>query len=164
MAESLQVAHLVAQQCVFVGTTALKNAGLPKRDTGLRYVLYQTPNQTVRIDIEPQSQPFGGARWWFKCPQCSRRCGRLYAKAPDESLRCRRCLGLAYLSSRYCKIDRLLLQRDKLLGKLEISLDGSLRRPKWMRRRTYERLKAKADEYDTQAITLQLGVAVRATR
>jgi hypothetical protein len=43
---------------------------------------------------------FGGARAWFTCPGCGRRCAILYARL--GRFRCRSCLRLAYASTREC--------------------------------------------------------------
>jgi hypothetical protein len=40
---------------------------------------------------------FGGVRYWFLCPRCERRVGKLYGPCVG-SLGCRGCLHLAYLS------------------------------------------------------------------
>ena len=40
---------------------------------------------------------FGGLRYWFLCPRCGRRVGKLYHV---ERWACRRCLNLAYQSQR----------------------------------------------------------------
>ena len=36
--------------------------------------------ETIReaIAVEPIPQPFGGRRWYFRCPRCGRRCASLY--------------------------------------------------------------------------------------
>lgn len=45
------------------------------------------------------TQPhFGGLRLWFVCPECERRCGRLYASDEDWDWQCRVCQGLVYKS------------------------------------------------------------------
>ncbi len=41
---------------------------------------------------------FGGVRFWYVCPSCGRRRGKLYATYADRSYRCRACLGLVYRS------------------------------------------------------------------
>jgi hypothetical protein len=44
--------------------------------------------------------PTGGARWWWACPGCGRRCGLLYLLQGRPRLACRLCHGLTYLSQR----------------------------------------------------------------
>ena len=44
---------------------------------------------------------FGGVRFWFVCPGCSRRVGVLYLAPGHDRFRCRYCLRLAYESQNY---------------------------------------------------------------
>lgn len=39
---------------------------------------------------------FGGRRYWFSCPRCGRRAGKLYATEDWRNYTCRLCLGLVY--------------------------------------------------------------------
>ena len=48
------------------------------------------------------SPNYGGSRSWLLCPQCDRRCGKLFAHEGHRRLACRECLGLAY-ESQYLK-------------------------------------------------------------
>ena len=41
---------------------------------------------------------YGGYREWFECPNCLKRAGVLYLH--DDNFKCRKCLGLGYLSQR----------------------------------------------------------------
>ena len=45
---------------------------------------------------------YGGARYWFLCPECEGRYGKLYAHEGHRQYACRECLGLAY-ESQYLK-------------------------------------------------------------
>jgi hypothetical protein len=68
------------------------------------YLLATTPN-------------YGGIRWWFECPRCGNKVGKLYiAKEPHFS--CRRCANLTYNS---CRNSRASFNFGKLLT-MEISL------------------------------------------
>src|SRR4051812_18527445 len=67
---------------------------------------------TMRVDVTATYPHFGGFRYWFVCPKCGRRAGKLYA--PDAGvLGCRVCLGLVY-RVQYCKSATFRLFR--LLG------------------------------------------------
>lgn len=57
-------------------------------DEPLRYAV---PVLTHRADGR-------AARWWFVCPRCARRCGRLYLPLGAVRVGCRHCLGLLYRS------------------------------------------------------------------
>lgn len=55
----------------------------------------------ARLRVEAVPVTLGGARWWFRCPGCDRRCGAVYRGPFDwaptfAGARCRRCLGLGY--------------------------------------------------------------------
>ena len=39
---------------------------------------------------------FGGVRWWFLCPECGRRVGKLYATEARREFACRVCWDLVY--------------------------------------------------------------------
>jgi len=51
------------------------------------------------ITLESTACKFGGLRYWFVCPKCSRRCLILYRPAWNEGFACRRCHDLIYRSS-----------------------------------------------------------------
>jgi len=48
---------------------------------------------------------FGGARYYFTCPECSRRVGVLYLAPGEVYFRCRHCQDLSY-QSRNCSVER----------------------------------------------------------
>lgn len=51
---------------------------------------------------------FGGRRFWFLCPNCRRRVGRLHLPHGRSFFFCRRCYDLTYTSCQEChKFDRL---------------------------------------------------------
>lgn len=50
-----------------------------------------------RVELRPTLLRFGGVRWWFQCPECMKRCVKLY-KPPDAVFRCRQCHNLTYRS------------------------------------------------------------------
>jgi len=58
--------------------------------------------------VEPVRQPFGGRRWYFRCPRCDRRRACLYVLRMAFRFRCRMCYGLAYHAQR---LDRLTRQQ-----------------------------------------------------
>lgn len=43
----------------------------------------------------------GGKRYWFLCPICSGRVGKLYQHPLNQLVGCRKCLNLDYRSRRY---------------------------------------------------------------
>ncbi len=45
---------------------------------------------------------FGGVRYWFACPMCSRRVGGLYLAPGERYFMCRKCNNLTYHSRNRC--------------------------------------------------------------
>lgn len=102
------------------------NRGRPTGD-----IRYQTHNEYLAIDYryrvaggsdwEPISQKicfdytpchFGGHRYWFICPQCSRRIAILYGNG--RLFLCRHCHQLPYESQLIDDLSRLIDQKHKL--------------------------------------------------
>ena len=44
---------------------------------------------------------FGGVRYWFLCPMCRVRIGKIYLHPISQKVGCRKCLDLEYKSRRY---------------------------------------------------------------
>jgi len=59
---------------------------------------------------------FGGARYWFVCPECNRGCRILYLPYTGGTFACRKCHNLIYPSQleRRCVIDRAFEAMVKL--------------------------------------------------
>jgi hypothetical protein len=51
------------------------------------------------IALQSTRPNYGGARWWFTCPGCHRRAGRLYLPSGVRFFACRRCYDLTYRSA-----------------------------------------------------------------
>jgi hypothetical protein len=51
--------------------------------------------QLTRLKVQATRPFFGGQRWWFQCPACSRRVRIIYSHGLQD-FRCRPCFGLAY--------------------------------------------------------------------
>ncbi len=100
----------------------------------------------VRIERTPCN--LGGSRPWFICPAvgCGRRVAILYG---GGIFACRHCYQLAYASSREDAGGRATSRADRLRARLGWEpgiLNGEGDKPKWMRRRTFERLAAEHGE------------------
>ncbi|MBU6427256.1 hypothetical protein KGQ27_03420 [Patescibacteria group bacterium] len=69
----------------------------------LRLAKLQTKIEALGKKISTTTTPchFGGTRFWFICPGCSRRIGTLYKTPMNDELLCRKCHGLRYGKSRY---------------------------------------------------------------
>jgi hypothetical protein len=88
----------------------------------------------VTVRIEPTPCHFGGSRWWFRCPNCARRCARLFLVV--GGMGCQRCLRIIYASQRDDAIGRSWRRTQKIERALGID-GGSGRR---MHEKTRERL------------------------
>ena len=85
---------------------------------------------------------YGGQRPWFICPGCISRVAILYAGGPH--FLCRHCYKLTYASQRETWTDRAMRRARRIRQRF----DGSLSllepfppKPKWIRWRTYWRLR-----------------------
>jgi len=75
--------------------------------------LYYTRNETNRIDykvgITTTRPNYGGLRYWFICPSCSKRTRKLYFLGGQGYFLCRTCQGLTYRSCREShKLDAII--------------------------------------------------------
>ena len=105
---------------------------------------------TQRIGLRWSPCHFGGHRPWFVCDRCNKTVGKLYNTG--DLLTCRRCLHLWYASQRRGAKSRRYLQALKLRLRLNgiASLDEPFpNRPKRMHRRTYARLRQKAEALES---------------
>ncbi len=98
---------------------------------------------TVAGDVEMDwtRLPSGGKRPWFLCPSCGRRCGVLYGIGPR--IICRVCGGLTYESQNESRDFRALRKAQKIWVRLGGNADVTEpfpSRPRYMHRRTYQRL------------------------
>ena len=105
-----------------------------------------------RVPIRLTACHFGGVRPWFVCPAycngryCGRRAAILYCAG--ELFACRQCYGLSYASQQQTALDRGLEQARKIrmrLGGGVDLLEPFPGRPKRMHRRTFLRLRARAE-------------------
>lgn len=91
-------------------------------------------NIRVLVTVERTPCNYGNTRPWFRCPNCQRRCTRLFMVS--GGLGCQRCLHMAYYSQREDPIGRAWRRQSKI----ERRLGDNLSRPKGMHRRTAARL------------------------
>jgi hypothetical protein len=84
--------------------TVAKAAGGPQKLAGHQFTLSAGGPSGMRTDTTVRlvtTYPhFGGTRYWFACPRCQRRCGKLYATEAHPGVACRRCHGLEYFLQR----------------------------------------------------------------
>lgn len=60
------------------------------------WITFRETQQTIELESTPLH--FGGARWWFHCPDCARRCATLHKPPGRQHFACRLCLNLTYRS------------------------------------------------------------------
>jgi hypothetical protein len=58
----------------------------------------ETEAIATRVALTTTPLPWGGVRWWFLCPICGRRCGKLHLASEDVEFACRICGRLTYWS------------------------------------------------------------------
>lgn len=100
------------------------------------------------INFEKQACNYGGYRYFFRCPMCKKRMRKLYFAS--GAFLCRKCLNLGYYSQRLITSTRNMLLTSKIEDLLK-SKGGSLyEKPKYMKQKTFERLRDKHFEYETK--------------
>jgi len=94
------------------------------------------------IELITKPQPLGGRRWWFVCPRTGQRVSKLYLPPGAFTFASRRAHRLAYKSQRKAPYDRAITRAFKLHHRLgaQGGIGDPIDKPKWMRRRTFERL------------------------
>lgn len=58
----------------------------------------QVDSVSYAVGLETTKPFLGGLRWWFICPRCKGRCGKLYLPPPARHFGCRSCHSLTYTS------------------------------------------------------------------
>lgn len=117
-----------------------------------------------RVLLAHVAKPFGGFQTYFRCPRCDRRVttlalGRRY-------FRCRTCVGAAYASSQEGPTDRAMRRASKLKRRLgaEPGLDSFYRRPKHMRRTTFEAIDARIQAAEAEVNDAHIRLLARLGR
>ncbi len=64
-------------------------------------ITMQLEIEGLSIRLTTSKLAHGGFRYWFSCPGCQRRCGKLYKHPVTQILACRKCNGLEYRCRRY---------------------------------------------------------------
>lgn len=55
----------------------------------------------VDLELVTSKTNFGGTRYWFKCPICNKRKGKIYRNPISRVIGCRNCLNLDYRKRRF---------------------------------------------------------------
>lgn len=96
------------------------------------------------IEISALPCHYGGYRYYGICPACNRHVKSLYVLGETIPL-CRVCLGMVYSSQNATFSYRLYRKLKSVKNKLN---NDERTKPKWMRKRTFEKLRTKALELD----------------
>jgi len=97
------------------------------------------------IPVEKLPCPFGGSRYFFLCPQCSKRMRILYCIA--GRFLCRQCHNLGYWTQVLTPTTRCIIMQAKI-GDYLLSRGGSPdKKPVWMKRKTFWVLVNRHDDY-----------------
>lgn len=115
-------------------------------DTLVLYYRAAGEDHQQHIGLDWTRCHYGGRRAWFRCPQCSRRCGVLFG---GPTFLCRVCGNLAYPSSREEPHYRHLRRARKIRARLGDAGGGwrsmAPAKPRGMHWRTYWQLYAAAE-------------------
>ena len=92
----------------------------------------------------------GGARPWFLCPSCGRRCAVVYFGAPGGRYACRHCARVGYLSQCEDEMGRLWRRQRKVERKLAGGAGewNGWQKPKGMHQQTFDRLRGQIWELE----------------
>lgn len=65
-------------------------------------ISYYVGGEYIKYDIRLDTTPYnyGGKRYWFLCPVCGKRVGKLYLLPEGRYFACRACNNLTYRSSK----------------------------------------------------------------
>jgi len=108
------------------------------------YTYHSKPYQ-YSIQLSKSACHYGSYRYWWLCPNCSKRVSVLYCAG---SYVCRHCIGANYGSQLQQPIDRLFSRLNTLRARLGWQhgvIHGIGERPKGMHHSTYDKL---VTEYD----------------
>jgi len=109
---------------------------------------WQSIEEPVRFDRTPCH--YGGERLWFLCPDCKHRVAVLYGAG--IRFLCRTCSKLPYGSQNETLQDRMIRKSQKIrrrLGASESLFEPIWQRPKGMHRKTFQRLRAEAQQAES---------------
>jgi hypothetical protein len=99
------------------------------------------------ITLETTIQPFGGRRWWFRCPRSGDLVSKLHLPNGAYTFASRRAYRLGYRSQRETPCDRAISRAFSLRRKLgdDGGIGDYVTKPKGMHRRTFERAMGEID-------------------
>lgn len=102
--------------------------------------------KSYKLAVEKQPCNFGGFRYFFHCPACSKRMRKLYNN--QGILLCRKCLNLGYYSQRLVPSVRCSIMQSRIEDSLDSRGGSIIEKPKWMRKHTFKKLKNRYWDYE----------------
>jgi len=84
-------------QKIFINTFSRQ----AKKEAKEMFLTSQIEAMDKTIEITTSNVHFGGVRYWFKCPVCTKRVGTLFIHPLTQQVGCRACLKLEYRSRKY---------------------------------------------------------------
>ncbi|MGY6643805.1 MAG: hypothetical protein ACXIVD_01170 [Salinarimonas sp.] len=115
---------------------------------------YETVEQSVQLLTRPQ--PFGGHRWFARCPTTGASCAKLYKPKGANRFAARKAWnGLSYRVQRLSAHRRVLRRAYKLrqrMGDVDGKIGDPIAKPKWMRCQTYQRKMIEITKIDYRAV------------
>ncbi len=118
---------------------------------GYRITYGKKGKSSYTIPFEKQDCNYGGNCYFFRCPLCQRRMRKLYFA--NGAFLCRKCLNLSYHSQRLRPEDRFGIAKieiEKYIKRREGDLGLGIKPPR-MHRKTFEKLKDRAEFYDAKS-------------
>lgn len=133
----------------------------------LRHVTHDDREEHIAytVPLDRTAQPFGGERWWFRCPWTGRRVQKLFLPRGGREFRSRASYRLGYASQRGTALDRLHMRLQRIQRKMggegRGPVEGLPAKPRGMWWRTYERLADQWDDTDERLDAAFMAGAVR---
>lgn len=114
--------------------------------------LHQGRRYSYQVEITTTPCNYGGVRYWWSCPKCSRRAAVLYCAG---NYVCRHCMGLNYQSQHSKSLDRLFERVAVVRARLGWQggiAHGHGSRPRYMHHSTYSKLVNEHDKLTAKII------------
>ena len=110
--------------------------------------------RTEAVELTRTPCHYGGTRSWFLCPDCHRRCAKLFLRR--GRFFCRVCHRLGYVSQLAASAERPRIMAQRIRRRLGMDPPNLALpyppKPEGMPWRTYYRLRAKGERYERRAI------------
>jgi hypothetical protein len=124
------------------------------------FLEYGSISDEVHYDTTPCN--FGGVRYWFVCPHCDKRAGKLFGGR--RGLACRKCYDLNYFSQQHTKTDCYYYswKAEQIARKIDKDYEYSGTRPifppkpKYMKWSVYQKLRNQFYDYSDKSYQVWL--------